>query len=127
MSFPADFLLFLPLPRPEVVVLNSKRTIKEAMIRKWVDFAGRPQIPSCKELLEGRSRALGGRGGQACVFLGEVDSPTPNPYSQTSWCLSAARTSLWGTILCSGRPTRNSPAQPCCWAPVVQWSPGWSS
>lgn len=63
MCFPADFLLFLPLSPPEVVVLNSKRTIEEAMIRKWVDFAGRPQIPSCKGLLEGRSRALGSRGG----------------------------------------------------------------
>lgn len=47
MCSPADFLPFLPLPPPpEVVVLNSKRTIEEAMIRKWVDFAGRPQIPS---------------------------------------------------------------------------------
>ena len=127
MSFPADFLLFLPLPLPEVVVLNSKRTIEEAMIRKWVDFAGRPQIPSCKGLLEGRSRALGGRGGQTCVFLGQVDSPTPNSYLQTSWCLSAARTSLWGTILCSGRLTRNSLAQPCCWVSAAPWSPGWSS
>ena len=79
MCFPADFLLFLPLPPPEVVVLNSKRTIEEAMIRKWVDFAGRPQIPSCKGLLEGRSRALGGRGGQACGCLGQVDPPTPQP------------------------------------------------
>ncbi|XP_034516385.1 steroid 21-hydroxylase isoform X2 [Ailuropoda melanoleuca] len=33
-------------PPPDVVVLNSKRTIEEAMIRKWVDFAGRPQTPS---------------------------------------------------------------------------------
>ncbi|XP_032703087.1 steroid 21-hydroxylase isoform X2 [Lontra canadensis] len=30
----------------DVVVLNSKRTIEEAMIRKWVDFAGRPQTAS---------------------------------------------------------------------------------
>uniref|UniRef100_A0A8C2Y233 Steroid 21-hydroxylase n=1 Tax=Capra hircus TaxID=9925 RepID=A0A8C2Y233_CAPHI len=37
----------LRLGLQEVVVLNSKRTIEEAMIRKWVDFAGRPQIPSC--------------------------------------------------------------------------------
>lgn len=33
---------------PDVVVLNSKRTIEEAMIRRWVDFAGRPKMPSCK-------------------------------------------------------------------------------
>nr|XP_035964137.1 steroid 21-hydroxylase isoform X5 [Halichoerus grypus] len=32
----------------DVVVLNSKRTIEEAMIRKWVDFAGRPQTASYK-------------------------------------------------------------------------------
>nr|XP_042093031.1 steroid 21-hydroxylase isoform X4 [Ovis aries] len=38
----------LRLGLQEVVVLNSKRTIEEAMIRKWVDFAGRPQIPSYK-------------------------------------------------------------------------------
>ncbi|KAB0339003.1 hypothetical protein FD754_024205 [Muntiacus muntjak] len=38
----------LRLGLQELVVLNSKRTIEEAMIRKWVDFAGRPQIPSYK-------------------------------------------------------------------------------
>ncbi|KAI4561089.1 hypothetical protein MJG53_021146, partial [Ovis ammon polii x Ovis aries] len=40
------YRLRLGLQGEEVVVLNSKRTIEEAMIRKWVDFAGRPQIPS---------------------------------------------------------------------------------
>ncbi|XP_006904686.1 steroid 21-hydroxylase [Pteropus alecto] len=38
----------LRLGLQDVVVLNSKRTIEEAMIRKWVDFAGRPQSPSYK-------------------------------------------------------------------------------
>ncbi|XP_029801409.1 steroid 21-hydroxylase isoform X2 [Suricata suricatta] len=38
----------LRLGLQDVVVLNSKRTIEEAMIRRWVDFAGRPQIPSYK-------------------------------------------------------------------------------
>ncbi|KAM9666575.1 steroid 21-hydroxylase [Trichechus inunguis] len=38
----------LRLGLQEVVVLNSKRTIEEAMVKKWVDFAGRPQTPSYK-------------------------------------------------------------------------------
>nr|XP_055186618.1 steroid 21-hydroxylase isoform X3 [Nyctereutes procyonoides] len=38
----------LRLGLQDVVVLNSKRTIEEAMVRKWVDFAGRPQTPSYK-------------------------------------------------------------------------------
>ncbi|XP_064140049.1 steroid 21-hydroxylase isoform X1 [Loxodonta africana] len=38
----------LRLGLQEVVVLNSKRAIEEAMVKKWVDFAGRPQTPSYK-------------------------------------------------------------------------------
>ncbi|XP_004711865.1 steroid 21-hydroxylase [Echinops telfairi] len=38
----------LRLGLQEVVVLNSKRAIEEAMVKKWVDFAGRPQTTSFK-------------------------------------------------------------------------------
>ncbi|XP_004452440.1 steroid 21-hydroxylase [Dasypus novemcinctus] len=38
----------LRLSLQEVVVLNSKRTIEDAMIKKWVDFAGRPRMLSYK-------------------------------------------------------------------------------
>ncbi|XP_075409948.1 steroid 21-hydroxylase [Tenrec ecaudatus] len=38
----------LRLGLQEVVVLNSKRAIEEAMVKKWVDFAGRPQTMSFK-------------------------------------------------------------------------------
>uniref|UniRef100_A0A8C9DRU4 Steroid 21-hydroxylase n=1 Tax=Prolemur simus TaxID=1328070 RepID=A0A8C9DRU4_PROSS len=43
----------LRLGLQEVVVLNSKRTIEEAMVRKWVDFAGRPQLLSYKLASQG--------------------------------------------------------------------------
>ncbi|ELW61886.1 Steroid 21-hydroxylase [Tupaia chinensis] len=42
----------LRLRRPDVVVLNSKKTIEEAMVRKWVDFAGRPHLWSYKLVSE---------------------------------------------------------------------------
>nr|XP_012596547.1 steroid 21-hydroxylase isoform X6 [Microcebus murinus] len=43
----------LRLGLQEVVVLNSKRTIEEAMVRKWVDFAGRPEMLSYKLASQG--------------------------------------------------------------------------
>ncbi|XP_040844341.1 steroid 21-hydroxylase isoform X1 [Ochotona curzoniae] len=42
----------LRLGLQDVVVLNDKRTIEEAMIKKWTDFAGRPQTPSYKLVSE---------------------------------------------------------------------------
>lgn len=63
---------------PDVVVLNSKRTIEEAMIRKWVDFAGRPQNTSCKgwrHFLREEAGAGGSREGQALSFLGQFHPP----------------------------------------------------
>ncbi|XP_048203995.1 steroid 21-hydroxylase [Perognathus longimembris pacificus] len=42
----------LHLGLQDVVVLNSKRAIEEAMIRKWADFAGRPQTASSKLVFE---------------------------------------------------------------------------
>lgn len=67
-ALPADTLLW---PSPDVVVLNSKRTIEEAMVKKWVDFAGRPHIPSCK----GGEAGAGEAGKASRGFLGQFDPP----------------------------------------------------
>lgn len=111
---------------PDVVVLNSKRTIEEAMIRKWVDFAGRPQTASCKcSGLVSREDMGWWRQGMSGPWLPWAAQPLS--YLQISWCLSTSQTYPSGTTPCSGRLTRSLPAQPCCWASATPWSRWWSS
>lgn len=93
---------------PDVVVLNSKRTIEEAMVRKWVDFAGRPQIPSCKGW--GEAGAEGGGKGRPAAPL--VSSTPPALTHRQAGVAAQPGPLAWGLLPALEGPQKTDPLRP---------------